>query len=82
MVADSDAWGQLTGIFDGAGGAFLPHARAAFPAFARARAMAVKTVNGAAKPSAVADPSDSTLTARSQHSIEPNCDKPRCRCSR
>ena len=43
MVADSDAWGQLMGIFDGAGGAFLPHARAAFPAFARARAMAVKT---------------------------------------
>jgi hypothetical protein len=26
--------------------------------------------------------SDSTLTARNQHSIEPNCDRPRCRCSR
>jgi hypothetical protein len=34
--------------------------------------------NGAAKPSAVAEPSDSTLTARNQHSIEPNCDSPRC----
>ena len=38
--------------------------------------------NGAAKPIAVAEPSDSTLTARNQHSIEPNCDRPRCRCSR
>src|SRR5256885_3513382 len=32
--------------------------------------------NGAAKPSAVAEPSDRTLTARNQHSIEPNCDQP------
>ena len=38
--------------------------------------------NGAAKPIAVAEPSDSTLTAMNQHSIEPNCDRPRCRCSR
>ncbi len=38
--------------------------------------------NGAAKPIAVAEPSDSTLTARNQHNIEPNCDRPRCRCSR
>jgi hypothetical protein len=31
--------------------------------------------NGAAKPSAVAEPSDSTLTAMNQHSIEPNWDR-------
>ncbi len=38
--------------------------------------------SGAAKPIAVAAPSDSTPTAMNQHSIEPNCDNPRCRCSR
>ena len=46
-------------------------------------AFTLKVVNnGAAKPIAVAEPSDSTLTARNQQSIEPNCDSPRCRCSR
>ena len=38
--------------------------------------------NGAAKPIAVAEPSDSTLTARNQHSIEPTWESPRCTCSR
>ncbi len=37
--------------------------------------------NGAAKPIAVAEPSDSTLTARNQHRIETS-GRPRCRCSR
>ncbi len=38
--------------------------------------------SGAANPIAVAAPRESALTASIQHSIEPNCDSPRCTCSR